>query len=116
MLNARGVTLAGGDYEESHCHDKRADMVVATIKGKVVSWENNWFGSSGESLQTMKSTLKDFPTSAESWTRTGPSQSEATERPDDWRRVAYYSAQRGLTDNVMFMGNYGGQGSGYFDK
>jgi hypothetical protein len=33
-----------------------------------------------------------------------------------WKRTAYYNAQRRVADNVIFMGNYGGEGSGVFDK
>ncbi|PHH83459.1 hypothetical protein CDD82_775 [Ophiocordyceps australis] len=34
----------------------------------------------------------------------------------DWERVAYYSAEKQHAENIMFMGNYGGQGSGVWDK
>jgi hypothetical protein len=33
-----------------------------------------------------------------------------------WKRTSYYNAQRRVADNVMFLGNYGGEGSGVFDK
>ncbi|EWG36737.1 hypothetical protein FVEG_00632 [Fusarium verticillioides 7600] len=33
-----------------------------------------------------------------------------------WKRTAYYNAQRRVADNVIFMGNYGGEGSGVFDN
>lgn len=32
-----------------------------------------------------------------------------------WERIAYYNAEKQEVDNMMFMGNYGGQGSGVFD-
>ncbi|KAJ6442944.1 Protein TOS1 [Purpureocillium lavendulum] len=34
---------------------------------------------------------------------------------NNWNRVAYYNAERRQADNMVFMGNYGGQGSGVFD-
>lgn len=33
----------------------------------------------------------------------------------DWDRVAYYNAGTQEVDNMIFMANYGGQGSGVFD-
>ncbi|PHH66999.1 hypothetical protein CDD81_4394 [Ophiocordyceps australis] len=34
----------------------------------------------------------------------------------DWERVAYYSAEQQHAENIIFMGNYGGQGSGVWDS
>lgn len=33
----------------------------------------------------------------------------------DWDRVAYYNAVKQVSENIVFMGNHGGQGSGVFD-
>lgn len=32
-----------------------------------------------------------------------------------WDRIAYYDSESQAVENMMFMGNYGGQGSGVFD-
>ena len=34
----------------------------------------------------------------------------------DWERTAYYSSEQQVADNIVFLGNYGGEGSGVFDK
>ncbi|KAM4058470.1 putative TOS1-like glycosyl hydrolase [Hirsutella rhossiliensis] len=35
---------------------------------------------------------------------------------NSWDRIAYYNAESQVVKNMMFMGNYGGQGSGVFDN
>ncbi|UNI23509.1 target of Sbf [Purpureocillium takamizusanense] len=35
---------------------------------------------------------------------------------DTWHRVSYYHAAKQLVDNMVFLGMYGGQGSGVFDQ
>lgn len=34
---------------------------------------------------------------------------------ETWHRVSYYNASTQEADNLVFLGNYGGQGSGEFD-
>ncbi|CAM1504307.1 Fc.00g018980.m01.CDS01 [Cosmosporella sp. VM-42] len=33
----------------------------------------------------------------------------------DWDRTSYYNAEQQVADNIIFLGNYGGQGSGVWD-
>ena len=44
-----------------------------------------------------------------------------TEEPQEtetggWGRIGYYNAKQGVADGITFLGNYGGDGSGVFDK
>ncbi|OAA46888.1 hypothetical protein NOR_02524 [Metarhizium rileyi] len=105
---------------------ERADIVTATIYGKVVTWENNYFGGAATStpasppaatLQTGAAIVDTDATSEK------PSATKASDKPtetlapprSDWDRVAYYNAEKQESENVVFMGNHGGQGSGVFD-
>lgn len=91
---------------------ERTDTVVATINGQVVSWRDNWFGSQSTrpvSVGSVKWTTSTSPAST-------PSSHQPAPLGGEWRRVAYYSAERRTAQNVVFLGNYGGQGSGLFDK
>ncbi|POR32729.1 Protein TOS1 [Tolypocladium paradoxum] len=96
-----------------HEPQKKADVVVATIDGKVVSWENNWFGGSPTKAPAPVATPPAhpppaYPPPAYPPTNPGPSGSA-------WNRVAYYNAEKKVVENMVFLGNYGGQGSGVFD-
>lgn len=43
-------------------------------------------------------------------------ESRPTASSREWHRIAYYDAEKGESENMTFMGIYGGQGSGKFDK
>lgn len=96
---------------------KRADIVTATIDGKVVTWENNYFGP----VATDKPTSPPPPTvqPGAGGAADLPKKQQIKGKPapsgSDWDRVAYYNAQKQISENIMFMGNHGGQGSGVFD-
>ncbi|KAJ4271581.1 target of Sbf [Fusarium torreyae] len=112
-------------HGHTHLHEqrkqKRGQWVTATINGQVVSWENTWFGSPATqaapapalAAPTKKPVSKPKPNTG---SEIRPSQeSAAPVFGGHWKRTSYYNAQRRVTNNVMFMGNYGGQGSGVFD-
>ncbi|KAM0344379.1 hypothetical protein ACHAPU_007563 [Fusarium lateritium] len=100
---------------------KRGVWVTATINGQVVSWENTWFG--GPATQAAPAPVAAAPTKV-AGTVSKPQPKPKPEKPKEvsdsktrghWKRTSYYNAQRRVADNVMFMGNYGGEGSGVFD-
>ncbi|KAG6231039.1 hypothetical protein E4U34_006579 [Claviceps purpurea] len=131
----------GHGHKHLHRHAQR-DKVFATINGKVVSWENNWFGpppaaqppttppaakpAAGAALKADnpdKSAGSDKPKAQlESQSESKPkSESDRKHKGkpaasgSDWDRVAYYNAEKQIAENMIFMGNYGGSGSGVFD-
>lgn len=96
-------------------------MVTATIDGKVVSWVNNWFGGA----PTDKPAAVPVPTvnAAAGAAVSSSNKSGGSKKPkgkpapsgSDWDRVAYYDAEKETAENIVFMANYGGQGSGVWD-
>ncbi|GAB0137539.1 hypothetical protein EsDP_00005799 [Epichloe bromicola] len=129
---------AGHGHGHGHKHLHRAqrarrDMVVATIDGKKVSWENNWFGghappakhpaapapaqappvkaAAGAALKVSGSIKLGSSDEPNVKPKTKPASSGS-----DWDRVAYYNAEKQIAENMVFMGNYGGSGSGVFDE
>ncbi|KND91419.1 Protein TOS1 [Tolypocladium ophioglossoides CBS 100239] len=93
-------------------------MVTATIDGKVVSWENNWFGPSTKAPAPTVTPppAPPHPTPPAAGGPQARSKLPPTSTsPSDWNRVAYYSSEKQVVENMVFMGNYGGQGSGVFD-
>ena len=116
-------------HGHQHVHAERKakrDMVVATIDGQVVSWENNWFGPGGAPAPT-DAPKPDVaaPPAAEPTGDSAPApkpKAETKPKPKvqggaagDWHRIAYYNAEEQVADNIVFLGNYGGDGSGVFD-
>ncbi|KAG5663778.1 hypothetical protein KAF25_006363 [Fusarium avenaceum] len=119
---------------------KRGEWVTATINGQVVSWENTWYG--GPATQAAAAPVAAAPTKAaqkpsskpkhkvekkplksnanpvvENPKKASGSKTNAYPTPGGrWKRTSYYNAQRRVADNVVFMGNYGGEGSGVFDN
>ncbi|RSL44079.1 hypothetical protein CEP54_014828 [Fusarium duplospermum] len=118
-------------FHEQRKEEKRAEWVTATIGGKIVSWENSY---SGDVPSTQAPTAPD-PAAATEPVKQPPEPGTSKPRPDvnrkvnlpgetktkppaggDWQRTAYYNAEQQVADNVVFLGNYGGDGSGIFDK
>ncbi|OAA61576.1 hypothetical protein ISF_05655 [Cordyceps fumosorosea ARSEF 2679] len=107
--------------------EKRADWVTATIDGKIVSWENNWFGGGTPATSTPKpvpAAAAPTPPPANSKAAAAPPALPKSKPPTgggsspsgkDWDRTSYYSAESQQADNLVFLGNYGGAGSGTFD-
>ena len=118
-------------------NDKRADIVTATIDGKVVTWENNYFGGAPAKATTAPAPASppsnpppaaaaaaaaNTPAVAKANAKFTDNQENNSNNNDeplpsgsDWGRVSYYNSEKQVADNVMFLGNYGGQGSGNFN-
>ncbi|KAF5027754.1 hypothetical protein F66182_132 [Fusarium sp. NRRL 66182] len=129
-------------HGHGHLHEqrkqKRGEWITATIDGKVVSWKNNWYGSPAtQAAAAVPTEFVKLPApkpKPDTYEEKKPAQSNANpgyEKPEaedgsninpkpavggGWKRTAYYNAQRRVADNVIFMGNYGGEGSGVFDN
>ncbi|KAH0597834.1 hypothetical protein MHUMG1_04206 [Metarhizium humberi] len=117
--------------------DKRGEIVTATINGKVVTWENDYFGptaapnpvpapapkvQAGAGAAAVKDKDADADTTATTSKKPvdkKPADKKPSGKPapsgSDWDRVAYYNAVKQVSENIVFMGNHGGQGSGVFD-
>ncbi|KID75300.1 Protein TOS1 [Metarhizium brunneum] len=116
--------------------DKRGDIVTATIDGKVVTWENDYLPTAtpnpvpapapkvqaGAGAAAVKDKDADADTTATTSKKPAdkkPTDKKPSGKPapsgSDWDRVAYYNAVKQVSENIVFMGNHGGQGSGVFD-
>ncbi|KUJ24321.1 uncharacterized protein LY89DRAFT_572863 [Mollisia scopiformis] len=121
-------------------------MVTATIDGQVVSWVNNWFGSTQAATTVPTQAAPVAPVGNPAPVVQTPSQSQPVQAPETsvaapsattssstsflaeppsgpgydasviFERAHYYNAASQIIDNVTFLGNYGGQGSGVFDE
>lgn len=102
------------------------DMVYATIDGVAVSWVNEYGGASSTAVSSAASTsaaASSAATSAVSSSTTAASASYTPESSSDdnttvtgaYTRTSYYDSASGTADNVVFLGNYGGSGSGVWD-
>ncbi|GKT64478.1 TOS1 protein [Colletotrichum tofieldiae] len=124
--------------EEEHNEEKRGDVwVTATIDGIVQSWINNWHGPTPEVAPPVNTPVvppvvspsptptpskpafaaaavpKPASSKASSSKAAGSSSGTVT---GDYTRVGYYNADKAIADGIVFLGNYGGQGSGKFDN
>lgn len=116
--------------------------VTATIDGEVVSWLNTYHGPTGvpvsdEELRRQaaeaefrKSSRPEEEAEPEPEEPAPTTTSAAAARPKasatssasdsaatgDYTRIGYYNAKQGIADGIVFLGNYGGDGSGDFDK
>ncbi|KAF4980810.1 hypothetical protein FZEAL_3264 [Fusarium zealandicum] len=133
-------------FHEQRKH-KRADWITATIDGKVVSWENNYFGGAAtqapeapapapaapaDVVEKPAKQAVPKPKSDSVKKVTKPAQNKAKtevkkpkKKPETptksaaggaWERTSYYNAEQQVADNIVFLGNYGGEGSGIFDN
>ncbi|KAK2594984.1 target of Sbf [Conoideocrella luteorostrata] len=127
-------------HNQGHRHLHRAhraqrDMVIATINDKVVSWENDYFPGGAPATKTSASapaatttvTLKKIGGGGSGGAAAAPSgnSKSGSEKPpvdgkpapsgSDWDRVSYYNAEKKTAQNLVFLGNYGGAGSGVWD-
>lgn len=134
------------DRHAGHVHhadvEKRdpGSWVTATIDGQVVSWANNWGGSPTSAAAAVASPSATAATPDDSNARYGAysaqgaysahSAPSAYSAPNaaptvsagsgSWGRQAYYNAEQGLADGLVFLNNRGGggwdgAGSGVFD-
>ncbi|RMJ17108.1 hypothetical protein CDV36_003190 [Fusarium kuroshium] len=124
---------------------KRAEWITATIDGQVVSWENNYFGPAtqaapapaaaaptqvaqepaapkAEAEEEVAPAKTSAKTSIKAPATSGGSQSKPKKTKTTaatggaWARTSYYNAEQQAADNIVFLGNYGGDGSGVFDE
>jgi hypothetical protein len=133
-------------HGHQHFHNerkkKREEWVTATIDGQVQSWINNWHG---EAAATEAPAPPAAPPAAHA-PPAAPAPVKANEgvtqnavaahdskhqpKPDSkppkpsrpsgpagsWTRTSFYDAKNQVSDNIVFLGNYGGAGSGVFDN
>ncbi|KAL2436814.1 PGA52-like protein [Exophiala dermatitidis] len=112
--------------EEQHAEEKRGvgDWVTAVIDGQTVSWINQWSGvaanSAAGSAAASPSPTAVFSASAVEASsaaayRAPASSASASVGTGQWGRQAYYNAEQGVADGLVFLNHHGGQGSGVFD-
>lgn len=102
--------------------------MTATIDGQVVSWENDYFGGAAPTAAPpapapAPAPVDTAPAEKAPEPSSKPETVDDSETTDDapaaaagsWSRVAYYNAESQVADNMVFLGNYGGQGSGLWD-
>lgn len=116
---------AAAHHGHKHMHralkeqKKRAEWITATINGDVVSWEK--VGNYGPKTDAppAANAAAAAPTAApaEANNKFGDFKINMPEGHSGqaWDRVAYYNAESQTSENMVFMGNYGGQGSGTWD-
>lgn len=125
-------------HAEAHQHqeEKGGDIwVTATINGQIQSWINTWHGPTPAAAPLAENPaaaplVAPTPTSAPAvseapvaaFAASKPASSSKASTPStkgsgsDYTRVGYYNADKAIADGIVFLGNYGGQGSGKFDK
>ncbi|EXJ88139.1 hypothetical protein A1O1_05067 [Capronia coronata CBS 617.96] len=110
------------------------DWVTAVINGQTVSWINEWSGVAATSAPaadtpSASSPAATFLAAASSAAASSvAASSAATYRvaaaapaasmnagTGEWGRQAYYNAEQGVADGLVFLNHHGGQGSGVFD-
>ena len=123
-----------GKHAQFHEKKEAKDTVTATINGKVVTWENDYFGPGGAPPATapvaanpaqtapakpaapidqIAKAAKVDNTKAKAVVN---KHEKAVDPSAAYQRVGYYDASSGTADGITFLGNYGGQGSGTFDS
>ena len=106
------------EARDEHVEEKRAvgDWVIATINGDVVSWKNEYAGGAAPAAATPPPApgAPGAPAPAATYNAPAPAASVNT-GAGTWGRQAYYNAEGGVADGLVFLNNMGGQGSGVFD-
>lgn len=130
----RSAASKGGPHSRRHAgqhakfHEKKdanPGAVTATIDGKAVTWENDYFGPGGAPAATAAAKAaapvdQVIKAAKVDKTQTKAAKVDKHEKAVDpnaaYTRVGYYDASAGSADGIVFLGNYGGQGSGTFDS
>lgn len=112
-------------HGHQHVHEKRGqDWVTATIDGQVVSWVNDYNPGAtpaGDKVKSDHSTKAGVAaaaattaasTSKGSSKGSSSSSSSSSSSGSDYSRIGYYNAEDSTADGIVFLGNYGGSGSG----
>ncbi|KAJ0160966.1 putative pga52 -like protein [Colletotrichum tanaceti] len=126
--------------KDEYSEEKRGDVwVTATINGLVQSWLNNWHGPTpGPAPPSNSPAPPDNSPAPPDNSPTPPDNSPVADSPSptptpskpaaavkpassgtitgDYTRIGYYNADKAIADGIVFLGNYGGQGSGKFDN
>ncbi|KAH8679839.1 putative TOS1-like glycosyl hydrolase-domain-containing protein [Tricladium varicosporioides] len=94
-------------------------MITATIDGKVVSWPNPAAQQTQPPATSVAAQQNPAPAPTVATTApASPAKSSSAPAPivnGAYNRIGYYNAALQTLDNLVFLGNYGGQGSGVFD-
>lgn len=108
--------------ESRHMEDKRGvgDWVTATINGQVVSWVNEYSGPGGAATPAPASSEDDGqrldPASATPAYSAPSAAASMDAGAGNWGRQAYYNAEQGTANGLVFLNHHGGEGSGVFDE
>lgn len=129
-------------HAHAHAHKREAeagmgDMVYATIDGKAVSWANQYSGAAATPAPVAQnkayagsdSSSEAASSSAPAYTHAASSSASSSSSSaggiidsifgsssgDSWTRQAYYNAESGDADGLVFLNHNGGSGSGVFD-
>ncbi|RDW87559.1 hypothetical protein BP5796_03253 [Coleophoma crateriformis] len=102
-----------------------ADMITATINGNVVSWSNNYYGApANPTLDNVVEALavsglpstQAQPISKTSYPTSSSLREDASyDKVEVYTRIGYYDSVSQTLDNLVFLGNHGGEGSGVVD-
>ncbi|OAG40409.1 hypothetical protein AYO21_05309 [Fonsecaea monophora] len=95
-----------------HVEDKRGvgDWITATINGDVVSWKNQYAGGGAGAAAATPAPGSGSPAHPPA-----PPKASMNAGSGQWGRQAYYAAEQGIADGLVFLNHHGGQGSGVFD-
>ncbi|KAG9230175.1 putative TOS1-like glycosyl hydrolase-domain-containing protein [Amylocarpus encephaloides] len=115
-------------------HATAPQIVTATIDGQVVSWTNNWFGTTAtptssaasavtRASQPSKAKPAAIATKAAVAQPANPTSVSISQNSIHdslgagvFERIGYYDSASQTVDNLVFLGNHGGDGSGVFDE
>ncbi|KAI0015230.1 putative TOS1-like glycosyl hydrolase-domain-containing protein [Xylariomycetidae sp. FL0641] len=128
------------NHHHHHLHKKyheqqeeKRNVVTATFGDKVETWENDYFGPSTAAVEAPATTvaaeetpgeavkIASDPSSSSSLPSSAPSKADGDSSSTpiaagDFERAAYYSAESGTADGLVFLGNKGTPGvSGTWD-
>ncbi len=93
------------------------DTVTAMIDGKMVSWTNQYTGGAPAGAPGVVAPAAPVaPSPPAPPAPPAIIAPAAPPVPGQWSRVSYYNAAQQVVENIVFLGNHGGQGSGVFDK
>lgn len=95
-------------------------MITATINGDVVSWEKVYYGPKTDPPAPAATPAPAAAAAAAPAANFKASEVKNNKSPKPhtgqaWERTSYYNSEKKQADNMVFMGNYGGQKSGVFD-
>jgi len=112
-------------HKGREAHEERAlgDIVTAVIDGVVQTWANNWSGEPTSAPAAAPAPAATSAPAAPAYSAPDSSSSSSSDSDNSgsnfggtgWTRQAYYNAEQGTADGVVFLNHEGGSGSGVFD-